>query len=94
MEQICTVIWSNKQALMKTFQFYDSGQTHTISKEEFTRVLRTLNNTLNPKAPPLTRSQIELLVENCATEKKSGRIEYKRFLDSLVISDMHTGEIL
>ena len=93
MEQICTIIWSNKQALMKTFQFYDSHQSLAISKDEFTRVLRCLNNTLNNKAPPLTRSQIELLVDHCTVDKK-GRIEYKKFLDSLVISDMHTGEIL
>lgn len=91
MEQITTVLYANKQALLRTFQFFDSEQNHIISKAEFIRVLKCLNNCLNVKNPPLTNEQIELLAEHCIYQ--DGAIDYMAFLQSLVICDMHTGEM-
>lgn len=91
MEQISTVLWSNKHALMKAFQFYDTRKECEITKSEFTRVLRVLNTSLNNKSPPLSADQIELLVDHCTF--REGMIQYKQFLDSLVVTDMHTGEV-
>eukprot|EP00392_Amoebophrya_sp_AT5.2_P000703 g704.t1 len=92
MEQICGVLYSNKQALHKVFLFFDKANSRCISKANFVKALKCLNTSINLKAPPLTADQIEMLADHCVLTSDE-EIDYLQFLNALVICDMHTGEM-
>ncbi|CAD7951185.1 unnamed protein product [Amoebophrya sp. A25] len=92
MEQICGVLYNNKQALHKAFMFFDKGNTRLIPKVHFVKAIKCLNITLNMKASPLTEDQIEMFADHCVLSADE-TIDYLHFLNNLVICDMHTGEM-
>ncbi|CAD7947509.1 unnamed protein product [Amoebophrya sp. A120] len=92
MEQICGVLYTNKQALLRVFQFFDDNHDHRITQMEFVKALKCLNIAINLRDPPLTKQQIQMMADHCVLDK-DGRIDYVLFLNALCICDMQTGEI-
>jgi len=93
MEQICTTIFLNKGALLKTFGVTDAHYTQKIGREDFRRVLRSLNTSLNSSAPPLTAEQINILVDH-VNFSSDDMVNYQTFLDAFQVYDTEERQYL
>merc|ERR1712224_895850 len=98
-EHICTTIWSNKSSLLSALLLCDETHSGFVTRQQLVAALRALNVTLNAESPPLTEEQILILVDHTHFDSKTGKVSYRRFLDSFQVFDMaatsqvHTTEV-
>lgn len=102
MEKVYTTIWANKPSLLRTLQLLEESLETSasdrsdslsfsgmVSRENLKRTLRSLNASLaggQAGRAPLTRDQIDLLVDHGAFDSDD-RLNYLSFLDAIQVED-------
>lgn len=87
MEHVCTFVWANKPALMSTWVLFDEQHTGEVTRAQLVEGLHALNLAVDATSKPLTDEQIMLLVDHTRVDAATGKVRYRRFLDSFQVFD-------
>eukprot|EP01061_Rhynchopus_euleeides_P026613 TRINITY_DN433_c0_g3_i1.p1 TRINITY_DN433_c0_g3~~TRINITY_DN433_c0_g3_i1.p1 ORF type:complete len:922 (+),score=359.00 TRINITY_DN433_c0_g3_i1:75-2840(+) len=91
LEHVCRVIHFEFTGPMRRALYGLSKEDGCVSPEQFSEVLKTINNLNHP--PPLSDSQIQCLAESLSLNS-DGKIDFEDFLSSFEIVDVVFDELL
>ena len=85
-QHICTTLWANDVLVNKSFRCFDKEATGALSPDDFRTALATANAELARPHTPLTKNQIDQLVEALPLDDKA-KINYNEFMGAFEAVD-------
>ena len=85
-QHICTTLWANDVLVNKAFRCFDKEATGALTPDDFRTALATANAELARPHTPLTKNQIDQLVEALPLDDKA-KINYNDFMGAFEAVD-------
>ena len=85
-QHICTTLWANDVLVNKAFRCFDKEATGALTPDDFRTALATANAELARPHTPLTKNQIDQLVEALPLDDKA-KINYNEFMGAFEAVD-------